>query len=166
MTSRKIFLIAFLVFVCIIFFAFAFLRPSRSRIEDSATHVDTTPAVLIGDNTIKVKIARTPAELSRGLSGTPKLEEDEGMLFIFSEKTYQTFWMKDMLIPLDMIWIADEKIVDISKNVPIPKSDESDIQLEIYSPKVPANYVLEVNAGYSDSHGVEVGDSVSFVNIF
>lgn len=109
--------------------------------------------VKIGNVELKVKIADSPQERSKGLSGISSLPENEGVFFVFAEKdTTPSFWMKDMLIPLDIIWINDGKIVKIDKNVPI--SDPN----KLYSPSQPIDYVLEVNAGFSDKNGLEVGD--------
>ena len=84
------------------------------------------------------------------------------MLFIFDQKYQPSFWMFDMNFPLDIIWISDDVIVDIDRNVPIPKPNTLDYQLPLYTPEKPINYVLEVNAGFCEKNSIEVGDSVEF----
>jgi hypothetical protein len=79
------------------------------------------------------------------------------MLFILGSKGIPTFWMKDMNFPLDFIWIDDDQVVDVTKNVPPPSPGES---LAIYSPKAPSNYVLELNAGTVDEYQISIGDKV------
>ena len=65
-----------------------------------------------------------------------------------------------MLIPLDIIWIGNGKIVKIDENVPAPVAGTSDSKLLNYSPGSPIDYVLEVNAGFSDKNNFKVGDLV------
>ena len=120
--------------------------------------------ITINNTVIYVELAIAPEEKQRGLSGS-KLQENQGMLFVFDNKTIPSFWMKDMLIPLDIIWIEDTKIVQIDENVPAPNSGEPDTNLRLYQPLAPINYVLEVNAGFSEKHGIKVGDAVDLSGI-
>jgi len=131
---------------------------SQGKINLGGLANTATPApketIKIGDTQIKVDIADTNEERAKGLGGITSLAEDEGMLFVFDKKdTTPSFWMKDMLIPLDIIWINDSKVVRIDKN--IPNSD----QTKLYNPGTPIDYVIEVNAGFSDKKGLKVGDS-------
>ena len=68
-------------------------------------------------------------------------------------------WMKGMRFPLDLVWINDGRVVDVSANVP-DQPGTPDAQLPIYSPSNPANRVLEVNSGWAERNGVEPGDTV------
>lgn len=73
--------------------------------------------VTIGSKKYTVKIAETPSDRARGLSGREKLNADEGMLFIFPEDGIYPFWMKDMRFAIDIIWIdASWNVVAITKN--------------------------------------------------
>ena len=83
----------------------------------------------------------------KGLSGRASLPPDYGMIFLYEDKDIPEFWMKDVLFPLDIIWIDDGVIIDIHENVPPPNPNTPDNQLELYSPKQPITMVLEVNAG-------------------
>ena len=124
--------------------------------------ITKTGEVTIDGHTIKVEIADTFNTRAKGLSGRSSMDANSGMLFVFeSKKTLENFWMKDMLIPLDFIWIADGKIVKIDKNVPAPAPNTPDGRLPFYAPGQPIDYVLEVNANYTDKNGVKVGDSVT-----
>lgn len=117
--------------------------------------------IRIDSTTIRVDLADTESERRNGLSGRESLEQDEGLLFIFDRKDiFPTFWMKDMKFPIDIIWINDEKIVKIDKNVPPPPEGAEDKNLKLYNPDKPIDYVLEVNAGFSDRHNIKVGDGV------
>ncbi len=113
--------------------------------------------VKIGRAQIQVEIADTPEARAQGLSGRAKLEEGYGMLFPMGEPEVYAFWMKDMQFPLDIIWIRDDRVVDISENVPPPKIGEFPVSVR---PRSPVNYVLEVNAGFAEKNGVTVGDRV------
>ena len=85
------------------------------------------------------------------------------MLFIFDKKGKYSFWMKDTQIPLDIIYINDEKIVHIVKNATPQKGNNTN--LPIYTPPADANYVLEVNGGQSDKYKFANGDTVKFNGI-
>ncbi len=112
--------------------------------------------VEIGGETIKVEIANDPAEMVKGLSGRDILDENRGMLFVYAEPGQTAFWMKDMKFPLDIIWIENGEIVDIAANLPPLAGD----YVSTYEPRVPASYVLEVNAGFAAEHGVKIGDKI------
>ena len=95
-----------------------------------------------------VELAVTPAERNQGLSGHPPLADNEGMLFVFENEAKWTFWMKEMLFPLDMLWIdAGCTVVDITENAPKPEPGQTLGDLPRFFPKTLAQYVLEVNAG-------------------
>ena len=119
-----------------------------------------TPKLSIEGKIFTYDLAITPQEHERGLSGRDPLPENHGMLFVFEHKEQFAFWMKEMKFSLDMIWIDDNKIVDISKNVPIPTAGQ---RLPIYSPKQVVNRVFEVNAGTADRLGLKEGDSVTYL---
>jgi uncharacterized membrane protein (UPF0127 family) len=107
---------------------------------------------------ISVEVVDTPSLRSKGLGFRDSLGQDSGMLFVFEATSQYKFWMKGMRFPLDMLWIKDDTIVDIIKNVPNPSANTPDSELPVYAPTVPINRILEVNAGYVDSHGIVVGD--------
>lgn len=133
-----------------------------SQKDDNKSESEKYAHVYFSDNiVVKAEIANSPDKKELGLSFRDNLDTDRGMLFIFEVPTVAFFWMKDMRIPLDIIWIMDDKIVDIDKNVPIPKTDTPLTQLPKYSPSEKVNYVLEVNAGFTDKNSIEVGDVVT-----
>lgn len=116
--------------------------------------------VKIGNTQVAAEVANSDAERQKGLSGRASLDRDAGMLFVMNNKVTPTFWMKDMKIAIDIIWIKEGKIIQIDKNVPPPSFGTPDNKLKLYSPKSAVDYVLEVNSGYSDSNNIKVGDSV------
>lgn len=112
--------------------------------------------VRINNRVVSVEVADTLEEQQQGLSNRAPLTDKEGMLFVFPDKQVRNFWMKDMLFPLDIIWIADGRIVKISADLP----PEGKNPQKIYGSGEPINYVLEVNAGWAARNGVITGDSV------
>ncbi|MBU4216818.1 DUF192 domain-containing protein [Candidatus Parcubacteria bacterium] len=116
------------------------------------------PNVKINETIIKVLVADDMQEQTQGLSDRPKLEKSEGMLFVFDTKQERSFWMKQMNFPLDIIWIEDDKIVNIHKNLP-PEGDNPENH---YASQFRINYVLEVNAGFVDEQKIKIGDTVQY----
>lgn len=128
--------------------------------------VSTKPYVSIEDTEIFVDIADSPRELQLGLSGRKSLSKNEGMLFVFQPSDAKpSFWMEGMLFDIDIIWINDEKIVQMDLGVPKPKANTPSNQLPLYQPYVGVDYVLEVNSGLSKDNGFAVGDAVDFSNL-
>jgi uncharacterized membrane protein (UPF0127 family) len=107
---------------------------------------------------LQIEIADTQAKRARGLGDRDNLAASSGMLFIFDSPTTAQFWMKGMRFPLDMIWISGDTIVGFEQNVPAPTSPNQ--TLPIYSPTQKIDKVLEVNAGFVQSHGIAVGDKL------
>jgi len=118
--------------------------------------------VKVGEISVDVRLAISPEQHRQGLSGTESLGETEGMLFLFDKKSDSppVFWMKDMLIPLDFIWIKDNKVFHIHQDIPFPTPGTSDTELKLYAPNGPVDYVLEVNAGFIKKHNVVIGTEV------
>ncbi|MBI4281205.1 DUF192 domain-containing protein [Candidatus Uhrbacteria bacterium] len=117
--------------------------------------------VLIAGAPIIVEVARTVDEQTLGLSNRLTLPEGHGMLFVYGEKMTPRFWMKDMRIPLDFMWIVDGKIAEITVRVPAPQLATPDSALPLYTPSVPVTMALEVNAGTAERLGWKVGDAVT-----
>jgi uncharacterized membrane protein (UPF0127 family) len=105
---------------------------------------------------VAVELARTDAERMKGLMDRTELGADAGMLFLFDETGLHEFWMKSTLIPLDMIFISEDgRISGI-----VPRAVPGDLTPR--SAGGPSRYVLEVNGGWAERHGVRVGDRVRF----
>lgn len=85
------------------------------------------------------------------------------MLFPFAATDYPLFWMKEMLIPLDFVWIDhDCRIEEVTEEAPTPVPGTSDTALPTYKPKQPVQYILEINAGEAKARGVVAGAPVAF----
>lgn len=103
------------------------------------------------------EIADTPARVQRGYMFRREVKEDEGMVFVFPEPGFHSFWMKNTLVPLDIVWIDEEfTVIHIEPGVPPCKADPC----ATYGPLRKTRYVLEVRAGMTRAGGLKVGDRV------
>lgn len=108
---------------------------------------------------ITAEIASTPGEREKGLMNRSLLPEDHGMLFVFPDEKKRVFWMKNTYIPLDIIFIAENKtIVDIDQADPEPDTPKENLTL--YRSDKPAKYVIEVNQGFSKEKSIAEGDII------
>jgi uncharacterized membrane protein (UPF0127 family) len=108
---------------------------------------------------ITAELAVTDEERQRGLMFRETLLPDQGMLFVFETEDFYSFWMKNTLIPLDLLWLdKDRRIVHIARNVPPCKADPC----PSYPPDRPGLYVLELAAGSADRLGLKIFDRLEF----
>lgn len=108
---------------------------------------------------VRVEVANDDRTRARGLMDREKLDENAGMLFLFPDSEDHNFWMKNTLIPLDMIFIGDDgRVVGIVAEAR-PRT------LELRSVGEKSRYVLEVNGGYCLKRGIRKGDRVRFVDV-
>ena len=112
---------------------------------------------------IDLLLAKDEKSRMQGLSDRRSLKKDSGMLFVFDKKDTYGFWMRKVKFPLDIIFLDGDKVVDIKKNVQPAKENENNPP--VYTPKSPANYVLEVNAGTADELKIKEGSTITFENI-
>jgi uncharacterized membrane protein (UPF0127 family) len=112
-----------------------------------------------GKAVVSVEIADTAAARELGLMYRQQLGHDAGMLFVFKQPQPQTFWMKNTEIPLDMIFAgADGTVVGIIANAE-PFSERP------LSVAGDSQYVLEVNGGFTQHHGIKPGDRLRFLDL-
>jgi len=154
MTSRKFLIIIFL-FVVVLLVTINYLRNTGKPVPNQ-----NQPFVKIGDTHISVEVMRSAEQKAKGLSGRTSLAENAGMLFVFSPKQKVSFWMIDMHFPIDIIWIADGKIIGIEKNAPAPEKGTPNDKLPLYYSPSEIDHVLEVNSGFSEKHSIKTGDSI------
>jgi len=122
----------------------------------------STPAVCINKTCFNVEVVSTPETRAIGLMFREQMDNDNGMLFVFEKEDIYYFWMKNTLIPLDMIWMnKDKEIIYINKNTPPCKHDPC----LSYGPNEDSLYVLEINGGLTDTLGINVGDTFEFKSI-
>lgn len=108
---------------------------------------------------VELEVARTREQQTRGLGYRDELAWDHGMLFPYEKAFFPRFWMKGMRFDIDIVWIRDQRVVDISHRVRHQPPGEP---LPTVSPDQLTNTVLEVPAGYAQAHGWQVGDFVRY----
>lgn len=116
--------------------------------------------ITLGEHELVVELAQSKPHWEKGLSGRDTLQGIDGMLFLFPHYHVPIFWMKDTKIALDIIWIKDHKIVEITRDVqPAPGTNPP-----TYSPRQPVDTVLEVPAGWSTANNLQIGDNLILNN--
>jgi uncharacterized membrane protein (UPF0127 family) len=107
---------------------------------------------------ITLDIADTPASRERGLMYVESMDKNNGMFFVLGIKDFANFWMKNMKIPLDLVFISGKKVVKIYNKVPACKKDPC----EIYPSNYKVDYVLEINAGFCEKNYIKSGQTIKF----
>lgn len=119
----------------------------------------TSHQVSINDVYFDVTLAEDDSSRAMGLMYQQSLPEDAGMLFIFPDSQPRAFWMKNTLIPLDILYFNQQKtLVSIQADVPPCRATTS--RCPNYPSEKPAQYVLEINAGLAQQYGFEIGDQL------
>ena len=120
---------------------------------------NTTPTVTLEGHAFTVEIASTPAEQEHGLMDRTSMPVGHGMLFVFPDSQPRTFWMKNTLIPLDILFFdAEHHLVTIQADAQPCKADPC----QLYPSDTSARYVLELNAGTAAKLGARKGDVITF----
>jgi len=131
--------------------------PAMTTTTASAT---SAPRIIFPDNyAVTVEVASDDATREQGLMYRDHMAEDRGMIFLFPQAGEYPFWMKNTLIPLDMIWMdAEHRIVHIAHDVPPCKADPC----PNYPPNAKASSVLELAAGVAAKHHLANGNVLRF----
>jgi uncharacterized membrane protein (UPF0127 family) len=164
MKMRLLILVAVLVLVA----GLAFMRTGAASYRSvpdttAASSADNQTATLgpvlnVAGSTVNLEIADTLAERVQGLSGRANLPPNTVLLFIFNNSDYQGIWMKDMLFPIDIIWLDESyRVVDIESSV------SPDTYPQIFRPTETARYVIEASAGFSSEKKIRVGDVLKII---
>jgi len=129
----------------------------------TAAPVKTSPLCVVPDGgRLVLELALTDQEKATGLMYRDKLPADHGMLFVFDRDDILSFWMKNTLIPLDIIWFdAGGRIVDISADAQPCRADPC----PKFTNSRPARAVLLVNAGYAGAHDLKPGAAATFQGV-
>jgi uncharacterized protein len=143
------------LFVLLLLIGCARTEDRKEDIPEQNISAFQMPQVCLGDDCFQVEIADSTGERTKGLMYREYLQQDHGMLFIFDEPDVHRFWMKNTLIPLDIIWLdGNGTVVYISENTQPCKA----MPCPSYGPSVPAKYVLEINSGLAKEKGIAGGD--------
>jgi uncharacterized protein len=134
--------------------------PAPTPTPSPTAQAQTLPLTLlatINQTTIKLAVAETPLQQQMGLMYRTSLPDDEGMLFKFEPARPVAFWMKQTLIPLDMLYIRSGVIREIQANVPPCKADPC----PTYPSTTTIDQVIEIRGGLAAKLGIQVGDRVT-----
>ena len=144
--------VAIVVSLVSVFAAFIIAPSSACR--------DFNAGIITYDNhqQLSVALARTTVEHQQGLSGCSSLPPGQGMYFIFLVKTDISFWMKDMKIPIDIVWLSDNKVIGITSTLPPPTSPQA--VLPLYPAPAPVDAVLEIGAGEAQKLNIHQGSTL------
>jgi len=130
-----------------------FDNPPEFRKDGELQFLNDSDSVIFS---IDMELATSEEEHARGLMFRKQMDENKGMLFIFPDEDWRSFWMRNTLIPLDIIYVnAKREIINICKNAET-MNDHS------LPSEAPAMYVIEINAGLSDKYGIGKGTKVNF----
>ena len=147
---------SYIILASVLFLHFSFITEGALAQEFSYAHATViTPKGV----SIPVEVSDTPEKRSLGLGKRDKLENGWGMLFVFEKRIPHSFWMKNMRFPIDIIWLDNQRIVELAENVPPPQEGESP---KVMEPRLPSNFVLELESGRARALGLNVGQKLSF----
>lgn len=145
---------------------------TRPLIDRKVTVPSPTPSpaeeqsqITVGETKISIEIARTAEEHAKGLADRESLRQNAGMLFVFETPEKYGFWMKGMRFPLDIIWIADGKVVGFAEKLPVPDPQTPEVDLPTYLPPQSISAALEVNAGFVRDNKIQIDDPVELSNL-
>lgn len=114
--------------------------------------------VIIGTQPYRLAVADDDISRQKGLSGVTELGKNEGLLMVFDTDEKHGIWMKDMLIPIDILWLdSNKKVIYIVQDAQ-PELSTS----EVFAPNKPARYVIELASGSAKQHSVRVGHEIQF----
>lgn len=146
-TTKKL-----LVFVIAFFLCFAALTLWNT--------VDpSTDVVMLADEPLHLYVADSIRETYVGLGGRDDLDGKDGMLFLLGSRARHGIVMRDMRFPIDIVWLDQGVVVDIAPAVPI-EPDTPENELTVYRPRTEATMVIELRAGWTAEHGLEIGDTL------
>ncbi|MCC6758558.1 MAG: DUF192 domain-containing protein [Candidatus Omnitrophica bacterium] len=105
----------------------------------------------------KLELAMTEEQKARGLQHRDQLGKDQGMLFFMKPDVAPKFWMRETLIPLDMIWMDDMGKISYIEHAAVPCEKDP---CPTYGPNFPAGYVLEINGGEASRLDMHLGERI------
>lgn len=120
--------------------------------------VISTTYVTLGDGIFQASLATKPHDRSKGLSGVDYLSKEDALLIVFPNESDWGIWMKDMNIPIDIVWLdKDKKVIYVVTDASPDNSNNI-----IYKPKTPAKYVIELSAGTVKEKSIKINSIASF----
>ncbi len=137
--------------------ALAGCAPKPATPEDFDTRLVTLP----GGRQVRAEVLANPQDLARGMMFRDSLAPDRGMLFLHRDAGEYPYWMHQVRIPLDIIWMdAERRVVEIAPSAPPCRTEPA--QCPTYGGHYRAQYVLELAGGMAARYGIVVGDILEF----
>ncbi len=157
-------LILFISIMIIGIFWFAFTFINNYHQENISSYLLSLPdrskiKAKINQREYLLEVVNTPSSIVQGLSDRREIGSD-GMLFVMPDKKRQTFWMPRMNFDLDILWLDEGTIAQISRRVPAGSAGTPTWKLPLYTSQQPVNLVLEIPSGRADLMGIKVGDQL------
>ena len=122
------------------------------------THFQSTTDLRLGSGAFSAQIADTERERTKGLSGVSKMDPDDALIMVFDRDDTWGIWMKDMKVPIDILWLnSNKKVIYMVKNASPELSTD-----KTFKPNDPARYVIELPAGAIQANGIKVGEIAIF----
>lgn len=139
----------------------SFTTPSATmtaqQVPNTGQMLDISAQVIISNQVIQLEVAQTPDQMATGLMFRTELAADRGMLFKFDSPRFARFWMKNVSIPLDMVFLKDGEVVAIAADVP-PCNTAT---CPTYGPDAMVDQVLELRGGRAAELGLQEGDRLT-----
>ncbi|MCK4592073.1 DUF192 domain-containing protein [Candidatus Parcubacteria bacterium] len=155
----KIIFSVFVLFIIAILFSYLKTEDQIYENNSKTPEIQNISQACFENECFKVEIADTEQKREIGLMNKENLAMSNGMLFIFEKEGIYKFWMKNTLIPLDIVWIdKNNEIIFIKENAEPCKVE----QCELFGPNEKAKYVLEINGRLAEEIGLKVGNKVEY----
>lgn len=163
-TKNKILLAA----VTLVIFSILSCKSYATELQDSnktsVNNPDFYPqykktTVSINGYKVLLALASTDEQRIKGLSGLEKLNENEGMLFLFDQPSKQGFWMNEMKFPIDIIWLdSNGRVIHTERNL---EPCRIFMACHVYTPQVDSLYVIELRSGFTNDHSIMNGTIIN-----
>lgn len=138
----------------ILFFCLFLCLPFNYNFHSENVKTLQLVTISIGGYTLEVELADTPIKRQTGLMYRESLDSDRGMLFVFPDSNYRTFWMKNTYIPLSIAFVTEGKVISDLYDMKPKQTDE------VYPSSVKVMYAIEVNQGWYDKRNIKKGAKV------
>ncbi len=125
--------------------------------DSAGQFLPVTAQAVMADQVIELEVARTGQQQATGLMHRAPLPDNRGMLFPFESARSVGFWMKNVPVPLDMVFLHQGQIVGIQDSAP-PCTKQP---CPVYGPREPVDQVIELRAGRANELGLQIGDAVA-----
>lgn len=164
-TKKGILFITCAIIIFLISLSQSYAFNPQSNNDTSSINADFFPnykktTISINGINVTMAIASIDEQRIRGLSGIEKMNENEGMLFLFDKPSKQGFWMNKMNFPIDIIWLdSNNKVVHIEKQLEPCKLF---LACPVYNPEVDTLYVIELRSGFADDHSIKNDMIINF----